>query len=43
MQKLMYLAALACLFAGIQSANFATFLLASLMAYVFLEAADTLG
>jgi len=42
MQRLMYLSALGCMFAGIQSGNFVTFLLSSLIAYVFMDAADLL-
>lgn len=42
MQTMMYLSALGCLFAGIRSGNFVTFLLASLVAYVFMEAADAM-
>ena len=42
MQQLFYLASLASLFFGIQSSNFATFLLTSLIAYVFMEAAVSL-
>lgn len=42
MQKLMYLTAMASLFIGIQSGNFVTFSLFSLMAYVFIEAAETI-
>nr|DAX24941.1 MAG TPA: hypothetical protein [Caudoviricetes sp.] len=42
MQRLMYLSALGCMFAGIQSGNFVTFLLSSLIAYVLMDAADLL-
>lgn len=42
MQTMMYLSALGCMFAGMQSGNFVTFLLASLIAYVFMEAADAM-
>lgn len=42
MQKLMYLAAMSCMFMGIQSGNFATFTLLFSMAYIFIEAADTM-
>lgn len=38
----MYLSALGCMFGGIQSGNFVTFLLAALVAYVFMEAADAM-
>nr|DAV34452.1 MAG TPA: hypothetical protein [Caudoviricetes sp.] len=42
MQKLIYISALSCLFAGIQSANLATLVLTFLVAYVLIEAADTM-
>ena len=42
MRKLMIIAALVCLFAGMQSGNFVTFLLAALIAYVFIEAAESM-
>lgn len=42
MQTMMYLSVLGCMFAGIQSGNFVTFLLTSLAAYVFMEAADAM-
>lgn len=42
MRKLMYLAAMASLFVGMQSGNFVTFILSSLMAYVLIEASETI-
>lgn len=39
MQKMMYIAALGCLFAAMQSGNFLTMMMAALFAYVLIEAA----
>lgn len=43
MQKMMYIAALGCLFAAMQSGNFIAFIMAALFAYVLIEAAFTMG
>lgn len=42
MQKMMYIAALGCLFAAMQSGNFIAFITAALFAYVLIEAAFTM-
>lgn len=42
MQKIMYLAALASLFAAMQSGNFLVMIMAALFAYVLIEAAFTM-
>jgi hypothetical protein len=42
MQKMMYIAALGCLFAAMQSGNFIAFIMAALFAYVLIEAAFTM-
>lgn len=39
MQKMMYIAALGCLFAAMQSGNFLAMIMAALFAYVLIEAA----
>lgn len=38
MQKMMYIAALGCLFAAMQSGNFIVMIMAALFAYVLIEA-----
>lgn len=43
MQKMMYIAALSCLFAAMQSGNFLAMMMAALFAYVLIEAAFTMG
>lgn len=42
MKKLMYITALGCLFATMQSGDFIAFVMASLFAYVLIEAAFTM-
>lgn len=42
MQKMMYIAALGCLFAAMQSGNFLAMIMAALFAYVLIEAAFTM-
>lgn len=42
MQKMMYIAALSCLFAAMQSGNFLAMIMAALFAYVLIEAAFTM-
>ena len=42
MQKMMYIAALGCLFAAMQSGNFLVMIMAALFAYVLIEAAFTM-
>lgn len=42
MQKMMYIAALGCLFAAMQSGNFLAMIMTALFAYVLIEAAFTM-
>lgn len=42
MQKMMYIAALSCLFAAMRSGNFLYMMIAALFAYVLIEAAFTM-
>ena len=42
MQKMMYIAALGCLFAAMQSGNFLVMIMAALFDYVLIEAAYTM-
>lgn len=42
MQKLLYIVALGLFFGGMQSGNFTTFIMAALMAYVLIEAAESM-
>ena len=42
MQKILYIIALGLFFGGMQSGNFITFIMASLAAYVLIEAAEAM-